>query len=163
MTAFALILIGALLHKEELILKYGIYPFLIIASILFITTAWIRPNFAICAPIIAFFAVTRSAYRLLLAIALLVTSISLLHTWDKLLNVNSQDVSVVSMAAEIVGISKMTNGATCDNWLDFIGNTESARQNYRHEDVGYMLWGKDGGITPYKVALIENAPKIRKL
>jgi len=163
MTAFALILIGLLLHKEELILKYGIYPFLIIASILFITTVWVRPNFAICAPIIAFFAVTRSAYRLLFAIALLVTSISLLHTWDKLLNVNSQDVSVVSMAAEIVGISKMTNGATCDNCLDFIGNTESARQNYRHEDAGYMLWGKDGGMTPYKVALIENAPKIRKL
>lgn len=163
MTAFALILIGTLLHKEKLILKYEIYPFLIIVSILFITTAWIRPNFAICAPIIAFFAVTRSPYRLLLAIALLAMSISLLHTWDKLLNVNSQDVSVVSMAAEIVGLSKMTNGATCDNCLDFIGNTESARQNYRHEDAGYMLWGKDGGITPYKVALIENAPKIRKL
>lgn len=57
----------------------------------------------------------------------------------------------------------MTNGATCDNCLDFIGNTESARQNYRHEDAGYMLWEKDGGLTPEKVALIENAPKIRKL
>lgn len=163
MTAFAIMLIGALLHKKKLVQKYGIHPFLIIISILFITTVWIRPNFAICAPIIAFFAFTRSAYRLLFAIALLGTSISLLHTWDKLLNVNSQDVSVISMAAEIVGISKMTNGATCDTCLDFIGNTESARQNYRHEDAGYMLWEKDGGLTPEKVALIENTSKIRKL
>lgn len=161
---FALLLVAALSFKEKMTDGKRLFIYYAVVYLLFLICVWVRPNFAVVVVPVAYFISSRWKVRLVNLAALMMCSIISIGIWDRVLQVNNFDVSSVAMASEIVGMSKATDGAFCSNCLDFVGDTQNARNNYKVDDVNQLLWdGDSGGLPSYKVGLKQNAKEVRTL
>lgn len=161
---FALLLAGVLSSRKLTTKKFNIFLYYSCVYLLFFICVWVRPNFAVTGVVVAYFSASRWRFKLANLVVLMACSVSMMGVWDRVLGVTVFDVSSVAMASEITGISKATDGKFCATCLDFVGNTQNARDHYKVGDVNPLLWdGDSGGLPSYKVGLKQNAQEIRSL
>lgn len=161
---FALLLASALSGRQLIAKRENRFFYYSIVYLMFFICVWVRPNFAVAGVVVAYFSASRWRFKLANLIVMMACSILMMGVWDRALNVTMFDVSSVAMASEITGISKATDGDFCKNCLDFVGDTQNARNHYQIDDVNPLLWDGDaGGLPSYKVGLKQNAKEIRSL
>ncbi|HFE3291365.1 hypothetical protein [Escherichia coli] len=160
---FVMLSIVAFIKRRFLSEKTSIYFYYLIVFTLFICAVWVRPSFAVTAPVYAWFIFDRYKIKIAMAISLTIFTALTMNAWDKILNVVVFSPASVGMASEIAGISKATDGRVCYDCLDKFGNTENSRKLYSDSDVGKSLWGVQPALVPDKIAAKENSREIFEL
>ncbi|WP_218065797.1 hypothetical protein [Escherichia coli] len=143
--------------------KAGNTCYVITMILLFLMSIWTRPSFAVTAPVYGWIICSNKKLKPIFAVAITIFAALTMNIWDSVLNVKVYSPASVGMAAEVVGVSKMSDGNFCNTCLDFVGNTSLAREHYDNTDAGKMLWDKTGGLIPEKVAAISNEKTISGL
>ncbi|MGL5474725.1 MAG: hypothetical protein ACRDBZ_08985 [Citrobacter braakii] len=157
---FVMLSVVVFIKRNILSEKTSIYFYYLIIFTLFICSVWVRPSFAVTAPVYAWFVFDRYKIKIIMAITLTVFTALTMNMWDKVLNVVVFSPASVGMASEIAGISKATDGRVCYDCLDKYGSTENSRKFYSDSDIGKSLGGEQPALVPAKVASKDNSREI---
>ncbi|WP_312583691.1 hypothetical protein [Atlantibacter sp.] len=160
---FVMLSVMVFIKRGLLIDKTNVYFYYFSIFTLFICAVWVRPSFAVTAPIYAWFIFDKYKMKIIMAIVITIFTALTMNVWDKILNVAIFSPASVGMASEIAGISKATNGRVCYDCLDKFGSTDNSRKFYSDSDVGKILWGNQPALIPSKVASKDNSREIFNL